>query len=235
MGRRAGGRPDGFDGIEELDAALRAAMYAASRDEQLALIRAHPDLGEKVAPLTDHSRAEQAGRSRPLPRRLRALRDDQRGLQGEVRYPVRDLRARAHQGLDPGQRRCPAGQRASSRRSRPRWARSQRSRACGWRMRCEPLDPRARHGPGRPAAGVAIELRREAELLAVGRRRRGRPRAVRRRRDGRVRARVRGRRLLRRRAVPGPRAAALPIADPGAHYHVPLLVSPWAYSTYRGS
>lgn len=25
------------------------------------------------------------------------------------------------------------------------------------------------------------------------------------------------------------------IADPSAHYHVPLLVSPWAYSTYRGS
>jgi 5-hydroxyisourate hydrolase len=25
------------------------------------------------------------------------------------------------------------------------------------------------------------------------------------------------------------------IADPNAHYHVPLLVSPWAYSTYRGS
>jgi len=25
------------------------------------------------------------------------------------------------------------------------------------------------------------------------------------------------------------------IEDPDAHYHVPLLVSPWAYSTYRGS
>lgn len=25
------------------------------------------------------------------------------------------------------------------------------------------------------------------------------------------------------------------IADAGAHYHVPLLVSPWSYSTYRGS
>lgn len=25
------------------------------------------------------------------------------------------------------------------------------------------------------------------------------------------------------------------IADPGAHYHVPLLCSPWSYSTYRGS
>jgi 5-hydroxyisourate hydrolase len=25
------------------------------------------------------------------------------------------------------------------------------------------------------------------------------------------------------------------IADVAAHYHVPLLVSPWSYSTYRGS
>ena len=25
------------------------------------------------------------------------------------------------------------------------------------------------------------------------------------------------------------------VADPSAHYHVPLLVSPWSYSTYRGS
>ncbi len=25
------------------------------------------------------------------------------------------------------------------------------------------------------------------------------------------------------------------IADASIHYHVPLLVSPWAYSTYRGS
>ena len=25
------------------------------------------------------------------------------------------------------------------------------------------------------------------------------------------------------------------IADPQARYHVPLLVSPWSYSTYRGS
>jgi len=25
------------------------------------------------------------------------------------------------------------------------------------------------------------------------------------------------------------------VADPGAHYHIPLLVSPWSFSTYRGS
>lgn len=28
---------------------------------------------------------------------------------------------------------------------------------------------------------------------------------------------------------------AFGIADASAHYHVPLLVSPWSYSTYRGS
>jgi 5-hydroxyisourate hydrolase len=28
---------------------------------------------------------------------------------------------------------------------------------------------------------------------------------------------------------------AVGLADTHAHYHVPLLVSPWAYSTYRGS
>ncbi len=25
------------------------------------------------------------------------------------------------------------------------------------------------------------------------------------------------------------------VSDPEGHYHVPLLVSPWSYSTYRGS
>ena len=25
------------------------------------------------------------------------------------------------------------------------------------------------------------------------------------------------------------------VADAGGHYHVPLLVTPWSYSTYRGS
>ncbi|MCC6313751.1 MAG: hydroxyisourate hydrolase [Thermomicrobiales bacterium] len=25
------------------------------------------------------------------------------------------------------------------------------------------------------------------------------------------------------------------VADPDAHYHVPLLCSPWSYTTYRGS
>lgn len=30
-------------------------------------------------------------------------------------------------------------------------------------------------------------------------------------------------------------AICFAVADPAAHYHVPLLLSPFAYSTYRGS
>jgi 5-hydroxyisourate hydrolase len=30
-------------------------------------------------------------------------------------------------------------------------------------------------------------------------------------------------------------AVAFNVTDPDAHYHVPLLLSPFAYSTYRGS
>lgn len=41
-------------------------------------------------------------------------------------------------------------------------------------------------------------------------------------------------------ALPSPRfldvvVLRFGIADASAHYHVPLLVSPWSYSTYRGS
>lgn len=41
-------------------------------------------------------------------------------------------------------------------------------------------------------------------------------------------------------ALPQPRfvdrvTVAFGIADPEQNYHVPLVVSPWAYSTYRGS
>jgi 5-hydroxyisourate hydrolase len=40
--------------------------------------------------------------------------------------------------------------------------------------------------------------------------------------------------------VPQPRfidevVIAFGVADPSQNYHVPLVVSPWAYSTYRGS
>ena len=53
-----------FADREELYEAMRSAMYAAPRERQLALIRAHPDLAGKAAvegTLTRASRSEQAG------------------------------------------------------------------------------------------------------------------------------------------------------------------------------
>jgi 5-hydroxyisourate hydrolase len=89
---------------------------------------------------------------------------------------------------------------------------------------------------GVPAAGVAIELRRGDDLVA----------AVTTDGDGRARfgddlgageyeltfavGDYFGERAFLDR-VP----VRFTIADPDAHYHVPLLVSPWSYSTYRGS
>ena len=52
-----------FADADELFEALRAAMYSAPRERQLALIRAHPDLAGKAAiegTLTPDSRREQA-------------------------------------------------------------------------------------------------------------------------------------------------------------------------------
>ena len=44
-----------------LHGAMAAVVARAGPDAQLALIRAHPDLGEKVGVLTEHSKSEQAG------------------------------------------------------------------------------------------------------------------------------------------------------------------------------
>jgi OHCU decarboxylase len=49
-----------FGTADELYEALRTAMFDAPRERQLALIRAHPDLGKRAAAMTDASRREQA-------------------------------------------------------------------------------------------------------------------------------------------------------------------------------
>jgi OHCU decarboxylase len=52
-------RPEGFAGADELHAALAAAMYSAPEERRVALIRAHPELGERA--FTAASRSEQSG------------------------------------------------------------------------------------------------------------------------------------------------------------------------------
>ena len=54
----AAGRP--FASVEALHAAMVSAVRGAGRERQLALIRAHPDLGARLA-MSRESVAEQAG------------------------------------------------------------------------------------------------------------------------------------------------------------------------------
>jgi 5-hydroxyisourate hydrolase len=94
---------------------------------------------------------------------------------------------------------------------------------------------------GRPAAGVAIALARDDEVLAT---------AVT-NADGRTDAPLLDRLeagVYELRFAVGdyfgeagepPFLDVVPVrfgvSDPDAHHHVPLLVAPWAYGTYRGS
>jgi 5-hydroxyisourate hydrolase len=105
---------------------------------------------------------------------------------------------------------------------------------------------------GRPAAGVAIELAR----LDPASERREPLRSTRTNADGRTDAPLLGPGELEACVyelvfdvgayfadlVSGESAPFLDripirfaVADPSQHYHVPLLASPWSYSTYRGS
>jgi 5-hydroxyisourate hydrolase len=104
---------------------------------------------------------------------------------------------------------------------------------------------------GMPAAGVALTLlRRDGEryvrLLATATNADGRCDAPLLDGDaltpGRYRLVFAAGEYFRRRgvALPDPPfvdevAIDFGVADANAHYHVPLLVSPWAWSTYRGS
>jgi 5-hydroxyisourate hydrolase len=88
---------------------------------------------------------------------------------------------------------------------------------------------------GRPAAGVPVELRRDGELLvstgtdADGRAHFGEVAAGTYELEFTIGDYFGERAFLDRIPI------RFTVADPTAHYHVPLLVSPWAYSTYRGS
>ncbi|GGO81836.1 hydroxyisourate hydrolase [Nonomuraea cavernae] len=87
---------------------------------------------------------------------------------------------------------------------------------------------------GRPAAGVGVRLEHDGRVLAEGRTDD----------DGRLKGWQPGAGVHRVVFDTGAYLAetfypevvvTFTVTDPDLHYHVPLLLSPYAYSTYRGS
>ena len=88
---------------------------------------------------------------------------------------------------------------------------------------------------GVPAAGVAIELRHGGGTLDATTDADGRARLLEETPAGEYELTFAVGDYFGERAFLDRVPVRFSIADPGAHYHVPLLVSPWSYSTYRGS
>jgi 5-hydroxyisourate hydrolase len=89
---------------------------------------------------------------------------------------------------------------------------------------------------GRPAAGVAIELRRGGETVAtVTTDADGRARVLESLQAGEYELEFAVGDYFGERPFLDRVPVRFSVSEPGAHYHVPLLVSPWSYSTYRGS
>ena len=88
---------------------------------------------------------------------------------------------------------------------------------------------------GVPAAGVAIELRHGGDVVAAETDADGRARLLDETAAGEYELVFAVGDYFGERAFLDRVPVRFTIADPEAHYHVPLLVSPWSYSTYRGS
>lgn len=256
-----------FASLDELQRALQATMFKASAEQQVALIRAHPDLAGKAAiagDLTQASASEQAsaGLDRLSPNEFAAFTRLNTAYRETFDFPfVICVREHSKQSiLDNFATRL-----QHSREQELATALGEIGKIAALRLHdliaTEPeTTMRGRltthvldTAQGRPGAGIAIELWRldaqseQRELITTAR---TNP-------DGRTDAPL----LAGEELTVGsyelvfavgayfasqPVATSTPpfldriplrfgISDAQAHYHVPLLVSPWAYSTYRGS
>jgi 2-oxo-4-hydroxy-4-carboxy-5-ureidoimidazoline decarboxylase len=252
-----------FASVKSLMAALADAVAAASPADRLALVRGHPELAVKAAPLTPESASEQSGAGLDrLPERefaaFRRLNDAYRARFAHpfiicVRRHSRDsIRANFERRLG----NSPEAELAAAFAEIDRIAALRLAalvtgpgplEAAG-HLSTHVLDVQA----GRPAAGIGVELR---ELRVAGDHRilwQGETND-----DGRTATP-----LIDAMPIPAghyeiafsvgayfARAGAaladppflnvvpvrFAIAEPEGRYHVPLLVTPWSYSSYRGS
>jgi 2-oxo-4-hydroxy-4-carboxy-5-ureidoimidazoline decarboxylase len=264
VARAAHGRRP-FATVADLHAAMMGAVRAAPREQQLAFIRNHPDLAGKAAragDVTDESKSEQASAglgtlSDEEFARFHRLNDAYKEKFGFpfmicVRRHTRDSI------LSEFERRLPRDEAAEFAQAMQEVFYITRLRIAAkvtgegvpqvnGRLSTHVLDTHA----GRPAVGIAIELyefaggqaHRIAQALTNADGRTDRPLIADRPLPiGRYELRFAVGDHFRRRGVEAgdpPFLDIVPlrfsIAEPEGHYHVPLLCSPWSYSTYRGS
>jgi 2-oxo-4-hydroxy-4-carboxy-5-ureidoimidazoline decarboxylase len=263
---QAAARQRPFPTLAALHKAMMAVVRAAPAEQQMALIKGHPDLAGKAAragAMTEDSKAEQA--SAGLDRLSEAEFAQFHRLNSAYREKFGIpfiICARRHNKdsiLQQFERRL-----HNSMAAETETALGEIFRITALRLdhRLEAADRLDVHGrlsthvldthSGRPAVGVTIEL---LELSASGEQR-----VIARatsNRDGRTDAPLIGGRPLpigryELRFHVGDYFARLnasqddpafldvvpvrfAIAEPESHYHVPLLVTPWSYTTYRGS
>ena len=245
--------------------AMAAAVASASEEEKLELVRSHPDLAGRAAladNLTDASRAEQG--SLGLNQLSQAEYDRFEKLNEAyfekfgfpfvicVRRQTRDalLNAFEHRlGNDPARELATALSEIDmiARLRLVQFVTDGSIEGISGRLSTHVLDTHA----GRPAEGVRIEL------FEIGASARSLLAEAVTNADGRTdeplvsRAPLRvghyelhfhvGEYFAKRNAnLPHPAfldvvPVRFAIAEPEGHYHVPLLVTPWSYSTYRGS
>jgi 2-oxo-4-hydroxy-4-carboxy-5-ureidoimidazoline decarboxylase len=244
-GQLAAKRP--FAGINQLHAALMAAIQSAEPDAQLTLIRAHPDLANKTqraAGLTVESTDEQnsAGLDRLSEAEYAAFERVNNAYRDKFGIPyivcvrrhtkdsvLRDFETRLLNIAKTETRRAieEIG-RISALRLDQLVTADDKLKVHG-RLSTHVLDNHA----GKPAPGIPVELVELANQPLIG----GRPLPI-----GRYELKFSVAKYYAERNVPlsdPPFLDEIPlrfaISEPENHYHVPLLVTPWSYSTYRGS
>ncbi len=255
-----------FATLAALHSAMLAAVRAAAAEQQLALIKGHPDLAGKAAragAMTADSKAEQvsAGLDRLSEAEFAQFHRLNNAYREKFGIPF-IICARRHSKdsiLQQFERRLQSNMAAETETALGEIFRITALRLDQRLEAAERLDVHGRLSThvldthsGRPAAGVTIEL---LELSAGGE-----PRVIARatsNRDGRTDAPLIGDRPLpigryelrfhvgdyfarvQAQQADPPFLDVVPvrfaIAEPESHYHVPLLVTPWSYATYRGS
>jgi 2-oxo-4-hydroxy-4-carboxy-5-ureidoimidazoline decarboxylase len=258
--RTAGLRP--FASVTAMAAAMAATVSASDPTEQLALLRAHPDLAGRAAvagTLTAASTAEQAraGLDRLTSAEMERFTKANAAYTQRFGFPF--IIAVRHWGKD--QVLAAFGHRlANGRDQELRTALAEVDKIAFLRLldlvEPAPTGRLTTHvldtARGRPAAGVPVTLFRFNAEGARHEIKRARTNA-----DGRLDAPALGPGeialgryelafeageyfLASGMAVTAPAfldrvPIAFAISNPEAHYHVPLLLSPWSFSTYRGS